>query len=122
MTLADQRAASLSHPDRFFIGGGWVEPSSDAMIRVIDSANEEVFLSVAEAREPDMSRAVGAARAAFDDGPWPYLSHAERAGYLRAMAAELRKRAGDLGQVWPREAGVLFSVAQHAAMGAGGDV
>ena len=40
-----------------------------------------------------MSRAVGAAREAFDDGPWPRLTHAERAEYLRALGAELA-RAG----------------------------
>ena len=32
-----------------------------------------------------MSRAVAAARTAFDDGPWPRLTHAERAEYLRAL-------------------------------------
>ena len=44
-----------------------------------------------------MARAVAAARAAFDDGPWPRLTHAERAEYLRALGAALagaRRRAG----------------------------
>ena len=51
MTLANETAASLKHADRFFIGGTWVQPSSDATIRVIDSTNEEVFLTVAEAQD-----------------------------------------------------------------------
>jgi len=105
----------LRHADRFFIGGDWVRPSSDAVIKVIDPANEELFLSVAEAKEADMARAVGAARQAFDHGPWPRLSHAERAEYLRAIAAGLRERAEDLGQIWPRESGVLHAVAQTSA-------
>ena len=120
MTLANETAVSLRNTNRFFIGGEWVEPSSGAMIRVVDSTNEEVFLSVAEAREADMSRAVTAARQAFDRGPWPRMSHHERAGYLRAMAAGLRARSSDLGQVWPRESGVLYSIAQYAATGAAG--
>ena len=64
-------SAPVSYPDRFFIGGEWVAPSSDATIDVIDSGTEELFFRVAEARADDMSRAVGAARAAFDEGPWP---------------------------------------------------
>ena len=97
MTLANETAVSLRNTNRFFIGGEWVEPSSGAMIRVVDSTNEEVFLSVAEAREADMSRAVTAARQAFDRGPWPRMSHHERAGYLRAMAAGLMRAKLRLG-------------------------
>ena len=40
-----------------------------------------------------------------------------RAGYLRAMAEGLKERSADLGQVWPREAGVLHSIAQYAGIG-----
>ena len=33
-----------------------------------------------------MNRAIAAARDAFDNGPWPRMSHAERAGYLLQIA------------------------------------
>jgi aldehyde dehydrogenase (NAD+) len=118
MTIASPAAASLRHADAFFIGGEWVKPSSDSIINVTDSTNEEVFLEVAEAQADDISRAVGAARTAFDSSPWAALSHAERAGYLRAIAAGLRERSADIAQVWPREAGALYSVATGAAEGA----
>ena len=110
---------AVTHPDRFYIGGEWVTPSSDETIRVVDSTNEEVFLTVAEANDADMSRAVGAAREAFDSGPWPRMSHAERAQYLRAMAAGLRERGADVGQIWPRETGMLHSVAKQTGDVAG---
>jgi acyl-CoA reductase-like NAD-dependent aldehyde dehydrogenase len=42
--------APLRHPDRFFIGGQWVEPSSALTIDVIDSHSEELFFRVAEAQ------------------------------------------------------------------------
>jgi aldehyde dehydrogenase (NAD+) len=118
MTLADGIRAPLRNADRFFIGGEWVEPSSDAKIDVIDSGTEELFFRVAEAREADMSRAVTAARQAFDDGPWPRLSHARRAEYLRAIAAGLRERGEDIGQLWPRESGVLHAIARGSGEGA----
>jgi acyl-CoA reductase-like NAD-dependent aldehyde dehydrogenase len=112
--------APLSHADRFYLGGEWVKPASDGMIDVIDSGTEELYFSIAEATAPDMSHAVGAARHAFDDGPWPRMSHAERAGYLRALGAGLQERNEDLGQIWPRESGVVYSIAQYSGMGAVG--
>ena len=110
----------LKHADRFFIGGDWVKPSSEAKIDVTDSVTEARFLTVPAAQAADMSRAAAAAREAFDKGPWPRLTHADRAGYLRALAKELRARSELLGQVWPRESGVLHSIARGVAENAAG--
>ncbi len=118
MSLADDVRAPIRHADHFFIGGQWVKPSSDATIKVIDSGTEELFFSVAEAQAADVSRAVEAARQAFDTGPWPQLTHAERAGYLRAIGAELVRRGEDIGQMWPRESGVLHAIARFGGAGA----
>ena len=118
MSLTNEVGAGLRHPDRFFIGGQWVTPASDARFDVIDSGTEELFFSVAEAQADDVARAVAAARDAFDRGPWPRMTHAQRADYLRAIGATLRERTGDIGQMWPREAGVLYRVAQRAGLGA----
>ncbi|HWB67206.1 MAG TPA: aldehyde dehydrogenase [Mycobacteriales bacterium] len=107
--------APVVHPDRFFIDGEWVMPSSSATIDVIDSSNEEVFFSVAEAQAADMERAISAARAAFDSGPWPFLAHRERAEYLRRLSKELSARADALGEIWPRESGILAIMAKYAA-------
>src|SRR5215472_7142440 len=101
--------------DRFFIGGEWVKPSSGARIDVRDSATEEVFLSVAEAQVEDVDRAVGAARAAFDQGPWPRMSHEERALWLNRIADDWTKRAPAIADTWTRESGVLHAVAKYAA-------
>ena len=107
----DEPAVELRHPDKFFIGGEWVEPSSSARFDVIDSRTEEPFVTVAEAQAADVDRAVAAAYAAFHEGEWPRLSHAERAEYLRAMAAGVRERAADFGQSLPRESGMVAAFA-----------
>ncbi len=117
MSLANQTTVPIRHTDRFFIGGEWVTPSSDATIKVIDPGTEELYFTVAEAQAADIARAVSAAREAFDSGPWPRLTHVERAEYLRALAAEVRKRSEEVGQIWPREAGVLYSAARFGAFG-----
>ncbi len=113
-------AAPIRHADRFFISGEWVRPSSSDVIEVIDSATEQLYFSVPEAREADMARAVDAARQAFDQGPWPRMSHAERAEFLRAMGEGLRGKSDVAGQLWPRESGALFAIAQHTAGGMAG--
>lgn len=96
----------IAHPGRFFIGGEWVAPSSGATITVINPATEEPFVQVAEAQRADVERAVAAARVAFDHGPWPRLTHADRAAYLRAIGDEVTRRTTSLGQIWTNEIGM----------------
>ena len=81
---------------QLFIGGDWVAPSTDAMLDVISPHTEEVFARVAEAREADVDRAVAAARAAFDDGPWPRLRAAERADAMARLLAALQERSEEM--------------------------
>ncbi|HDR9017775.1 Geranial dehydrogenase [Burkholderia pseudomultivorans] len=102
----------LRHPDKLFIGGKWINASSDAKFSVIAPHTEDVYVTVAEAGRSDINKAVAAARAAFDHGPWPSLSHAERAKYLHAIAERLRARAGDMAEIWPNEMGVTSAFAQ----------
>src|SRR5580658_6902389 len=118
MALAGDATAPIRHADRFYIGGQWLTPSSPATIDVIDSHTEELYLTVAEAQAADMDLAISAAREAFDSGPWPRLTHAQRAEYLRALGVEVSERSGDIAQMWPRESGVLYAVASGAAAGA----
>jgi len=114
------RLVPIRHPRRFFIGGEWVDPSSPATIDVIDSGNEEVFLTVAEAAEADIERAVSAARAAFDQGPWPRLSPQERAAYLSRIADAWPGKADALADSWTMESGVTRRIAGHSSHGAAG--
>jgi aldehyde dehydrogenase (NAD+) len=113
---ANTTSAPVRNTDRFFIGGEWVKPTTDSTIDVIDSGTEELFFRVAEAQADDVSRAVAAAREAFDEGPWPRMTHAERAGYIRALGAALQARTEDLGQAWTRESGTLYSLTQYSGM------
>jgi acyl-CoA reductase-like NAD-dependent aldehyde dehydrogenase len=107
VTLSQTYVAPITSPDRFYIGGEWITPSSGDQIDVVQPATEHVWVRVAAARKDDVSRAVAAARQAFDNGPWPRMTPAERAPYLRAIAAGLRERADDLSHIWSSEMGIL---------------
>jgi acyl-CoA reductase-like NAD-dependent aldehyde dehydrogenase len=113
--MATTATAPIQHPDRFFSNGEWAKPSSTAKIDVVNSGTEELYVSVAEAQEADVNAAVAAARYAFDYGPWPRMTPAERAGYLRKIAKEIRARADDQARTWVVESGVTCSIANPTA-------
>ncbi|UZW56429.1 aldehyde dehydrogenase [Sphingobium sp. JS3065] len=115
--MSSFRTSQIKHPDKLFINGIWTAPSTAGRIDVYDSASEEVFLSVADAQAADVELAVTAARQAFDTGPWPRMSHAERATYLEKIAAGLTARAGMLADHWSAEAGVLRSMSEYSGPG-----
>jgi acyl-CoA reductase-like NAD-dependent aldehyde dehydrogenase len=117
MALTENQSPPLRNPDKLFIDGRWTPPSSDRQIEVISPATEEVYVRVAAADEADINRAVEAARAAFDRGPWPRLSHAERASFLLAISTELANRSGDVANIWPNEMGIVHTMARAYAGG-----
>jgi aldehyde dehydrogenase (NAD+) len=105
-------ASDLKHPDRMFIGGEWVTPSTASTFDVINPATEQVQMRVAQAQAEDMDRAISAARHAFDHGPWPRMTPAERATYMRAFAEAIRAQPERLGAIQSSEMGVLYSLAK----------
>ncbi|MDF2444701.1 MAG: aldehyde dehydrogenase [Subtercola sp.] len=72
--------------DRLFIGGDWVSPSTTNHIEVISPTTEQRLATVPSGARADMEMAVGAARDAFDEGPWPRMPVAERLEVLKRFA------------------------------------
>lgn len=103
---------ALAHPDKFYIGGAWVLPSSKSTFRVINCSTEEPVLEVPEAKREDVDRVVAAARQAFDRGPWPRMTPAERAEHLRAISAEFLTRGEEFARIWAIESGIVFKLAR----------
>ena len=95
--------------ERLFIGGEWVAPSSTAKIEVVNPHSEEVIARVPEAREADVDCAVGAAREAFDDGPWPQMKPAERADAMERLLGILQSRSDELAVTITEEMGSTIS-------------
>ncbi|MFT9256978.1 MAG: aldehyde dehydrogenase family protein [Acetobacter sp.] len=88
-----------------YINGQWVAPVLGGTLPVIDPATEQVFAQVAAGSAADIDRAVHAARAAFDHGPWPRMPGSERARYLRAFARAVRDRQDRLAALEVRDNG-----------------
>ena len=81
--------------DKLFIGGKWTEPSTDEVIEVHCPATGEYVGKVPMAAAADVDAAVAAARAAFDNGPWPSTPPKERAAVI-AAAVKLMEERKDL--------------------------
>jgi aldehyde dehydrogenase (NAD+) len=111
------RQSQVRNPRALFIGGHRVEPAGTTTFDVLDSATEEVFMSVAEAQASDIERAVAAARVAFDNGPWPRMSPAERGEWLNKIADAWETRGDALADSWASESGVLRAMSVHSAKG-----
>ncbi|WP_313807666.1 aldehyde dehydrogenase [Sphingobium sp.] len=105
----------LASPEKLFIGGGWSSSSGSDGIEIISPSTEEKIGRVAKATTADMDRAVAAARDAFDNGPWPRMSGAERAAYLRRIAEEMAKRADDFAHAWTLQVGMPYTQSSQTA-------
>jgi aldehyde dehydrogenase (NAD+) len=65
-------------PGKLIINGEAVDAASGRTFTTMNPATEEPICPVAEAGAEDVDRAVKAARAAFESGPWPKMKPAER--------------------------------------------
>jgi len=116
---ANEAAApfTVAYAGRHFIGGEWTE-SMGTPIEVVSPSREEVVATVAGASEADVNRAVAAAREAFDNGPWPRLSPAERADAIDRLADALERRASELAWVATLQMGAPLTMATGVTAGA----
>lgn len=95
----------LLEQDQFFIGGAWVPGAGRDDFTMIDPSTEEVVGRVRAGTEADVDRAVEAAREAFDRGPWPRMSPAERGAVLAAAAAGVRRHSEEMAALLTAEMG-----------------
>jgi len=104
-TIAAQPAPSpivakfLKRAPRLLIGGEWVESKSQGRIPVIDPATGKEIASVVDASAGDVDRAVAAARAAFEKGPWADMLPADRQALLWKLSDLVEKHADELAEL-----------------------
>jgi aldehyde dehydrogenase (NAD+) len=90
--MADPLRLVDSYP--LYIGGEWIEPRG-GRYDDISPSTEETIASAPEADLDDVDAAIGAARQAFDTGPWSSASPEERAGCLGQLGNALLEHADD---------------------------
>src|SRR5262249_14694717 len=90
---------------KMLINGEWADAATGATYAVPNPATEESVGHAPDATVDDMRRAIGAARRAFDDGPWPRSTREERARALLRIAEGRGRGREGRGELWTAEAG-----------------
>ena len=76
--MDDKVTSYISKNRKMLINGQWVEAASGKTFPTYNPATGEVLARVAEGDREDIDRAVKAARAAFETGPWSKMTPSER--------------------------------------------
>ncbi len=107
-----RRFASRAHG--LLIGGRFQPAASGETFAVEDPARESAIAQVAAGTAEDVDRAVAAARRAFEEGPWPRQSPAERGHLLWRLADRIEEQAEELAQLESLDNGKPVTVARSA--------
>ncbi len=94
------------------INGEWVAAQDGATWSHVHPATGEQVASFPVATPADVDHAVQAARAAFDDGPWPRTRAGERSKLLRAIADLVREHGEELLKLQALDNSVPLSFGQ----------
>jgi betaine-aldehyde dehydrogenase len=98
---------------QMYINGEFVASASGSYFPVVDPSTEEIIAEVPAADEKDVNRAVAAAKAAFDSGPWPQTTAQERGRILFRLAERVRKESARLSEIEARNSGKPIVEAEY---------
>jgi phenylacetaldehyde dehydrogenase len=96
---------ALNTPPTMLIGGEWVPAVSGETFRVDDPATGLELHRAPAGTHEDVDRAVRAARDAFDFGPWPAMTAAQRARLVWRLADRLDELSDEFAQLLTLENG-----------------
>jgi betaine-aldehyde dehydrogenase len=88
-----------------FIDGKWQNASDERVVEVVGPASGKAIATVPHASSPDVKAAIDAARRAFDTGPWPKTTAAERSSIFMRLADLIEKDIGRLSSLESLNAG-----------------
>ena len=81
---------------KVLVGGDWI-PADGGTYDIINPATEDLAGKAPDCSVAQVQAAAAAARKAFDEGPWPRMTGAERGDALARVAAAFREAAPSPG-------------------------
>ncbi|MGH2740398.1 MAG: gamma-aminobutyraldehyde dehydrogenase [Actinomycetota bacterium] len=90
--------ATTMNRQRMFVGGDWVEGSTDEALPVVNPATGDTIAEIPRASEEDVDRAVAAAQKAFDE-VWADTTPSERQAMLLKLADMIDEHADEVGRL-----------------------
>lgn len=116
-TFSHQLDLEIPAPNSVLIGGEW-QSADDVTLQVLDPATEQILAAVARPTTQHADAAVAAARAAFDEGPWPRLAADERIAIVEQFCKAMESRMDDIVRAVTLESGVTIGYSQVLGHGA----
>jgi phenylacetaldehyde dehydrogenase len=104
----------VSKTRKMLINGKWVDAASGKTFPSYNPATGEVLAYVAEGDREDIDRAVKAARAAFESGPWSKLTPSERGRLIWKLADLLEENLEEFAELETMDNGKPLTVARAA--------
>ncbi|MBF6469773.1 aldehyde dehydrogenase [Nocardia beijingensis] len=102
---------------RPFVGGVHTDVEAVAMLDITDPGTGRAIARLPAAQHADVHRAVGAARQAFDEGPWPRMTPTERGACLIRLAGLIERDQAELALLESLDTGKLFAGVQSWDIG-----
>jgi len=99
---------------KILINNEWVNADSGKTFPTVNPATGEKICDVAEADASDVDKAVKAARAAFERGPWRRMTGAERGRLMNRLADLIEQNMEELARLETLDNGKPFSVSMAA--------
>src|ERR1700732_1614423 len=112
--MDDKVTSYISKNRKMLINGQWVEAAWGKPFPTYNPATGEVLARVAEGDREDIDRAVKAARAAFETGPWSKISTAARGKMIWKLADLIEKHLEEFAQLESLDNGKPLSIARVA--------
>ena len=100
-------------PGKLIINGEAVDAASGRTFETHNPATEERITTVAEAGVEDVDRAVTAARAAFESGPWSKMKPADRARVLHRLGDLILANADEIARLETMDNGKPIFESRH---------
>jgi phenylacetaldehyde dehydrogenase len=114
VTLDTRVEDFIATPRQLFINGQWVDAASGKTFETPNPATGETLARVAEGDAEDINRAVTAARAAFETGPWSRMTPSERGRIIWRIGDLILEHVEELAQLESLDNGKPVAVAAAA--------
>jgi len=98
---------------QMYINGEWTNSKSGKTFPVYDPSTEEIIAQVPDGNVEDVNRAVAAAKAAFEEGPWATTTAQERGRVLFRLADKIRQNLPMLAEIEARNSGKPIVEAEY---------
>jgi phenylacetaldehyde dehydrogenase len=112
--MDDKVTSYISKNRKMLINGQWVEAASGKTFPTYNPATGEVLARVAEGDREDIDRAVKAARAAFETGPWSKMTPSERGRLIWKLGDLLEQNLEEFAELEMLDNGKPLKIARVA--------